>query len=317
MKNGSLGTEAARKLEFLNRKILIHTTLSGKELVGKYAENPITNNLLPIYPASFVKSDNGTGIVMSVPGHAPYDYQALVDLKTNNSILDNFKLGKIVDPISIISSGDSQDIELLPALEVIRKYQIVNQSDKKLEDGDQRIVFARVLQRENEVEYWQVVGMSVAEAKDMVRNELVTNGIADTMIELTNRPVKCRCGAECVVKILDDQWFINYGDQKWKTLAHECVNKMDILPEEIRQEFNHVIDWLRERACARKSGLGTRLPWDTNWIIESLSDSVIYMAYYIIAKYNSNLSTMKNLIPIRSTILFLIISYLGKERARL
>ena len=70
---------------------------------------------------------------MSVPGHAPYDYQALVDLKTNNSILDNFKLGKIVNPISIISSGDSQDIELLPALEVIRKYQIVNQSDKKLE----------------------------------------------------------------------------------------------------------------------------------------------------------------------------------------
>ena len=80
----------------------------------------------------------------------------------------------------------------------------------------------------------------------MVRNELVTNGIADTMIELTNRPVKCRCGAECIVKILDDQWFINYGDQKWKTLAHECVNKMDILPEEIRQEFNHVIDWLRK-----------------------------------------------------------------------
>ena len=247
-------------------------------------------SLLPIYPASFVKSDNGTGIVMSVPGHAPYDYQALVDLKTNNSILDSFKLGKIVDPISIISSGDSQDIELLPALEVIRKYQIVNQSDKKLEDATNELYLQEFYKGKMRSNTGKYVGMSVAEAKDMVRNELVTNGIADTMIELTNRPVKCRCGAECVVKILDDQWFINYGDQKWKTLAHECVNKMDILPEEIRQEFNHVIDWLRERACARKSGLGTRLPWDTNWIIESLSDSVIYMAYYIIAKYNSNLT---------------------------
>ncbi|HMK32034.1 MAG TPA: class I tRNA ligase family protein, partial [Nitrosopumilaceae archaeon] len=53
-------------------------------------------------------------------------------------------------------------------------------------------------------------------------------------------------------------------------------------------EFNNVVDWLRERACARQHGLGTKLPWDKNWIIESLSDSVIYMAYYTIAKYVTN-----------------------------
>ena len=35
----------------------------------------------------------------------------------------------------------------------------------------------------------------------------------------------------------------------------------------------------------RRSGLGTRIPWDMSWLIESLSDSVIYMAYYILAKY--------------------------------
>jgi leucyl-tRNA synthetase len=27
------------------------------------------------------------------------------------------------------------------------------------------------------------------------------------------------------------------------------------------------------------------LPWDTNWVIESLSDSTIYMAYYTIAHF--------------------------------
>jgi leucyl-tRNA synthetase len=32
-------------------------------------------------------------------------------------------------------------------------------------------------------------------------------------------------------------------------------------------------------------GLGTKLPWDPEWTIEALSDSVIYMAYYILAKY--------------------------------
>jgi leucyl-tRNA synthetase len=59
---------------------------------------------------------------------------------------------------------------------------------------------------------------------------------------------------------------------------------MEILPEDLRNEFNYVIDWLHEKACARKSGMGTKLPWDSEWIIESLSDSTIYMAYYTIVK---------------------------------
>ena len=29
--------------------------------------------------------------------------------------------------------------------------------------------------------------------------------------------------------------------------------------------------------------LGTKLPWDEKWLIESLSDSTIYMAYYTVA----------------------------------
>ena len=32
-------------------------------------------------------------------------------------------------------------------------------------------------------------------------------------------------------------------------------------------------------------GLGTRLPWDNQWLIEPLTDSTIYMSYYTIAKY--------------------------------
>jgi leucyl-tRNA synthetase len=60
---------------------------------------------------------------------------------------------------------------------------------------------------------------------------------------------------------------------------------MSILPQEIVNEFHYVIGWLRERACARQHGLCTKLPWDKEWIVESLSDSVIYMAYYTIAKF--------------------------------
>lgn len=30
---------------------------------------------------------------------------------------------------------------------------------------------------------------------------------------------------------------------------------------------------------------GTKLPWDDYWLIESLSDSTIYMAYYTVAHF--------------------------------
>jgi len=60
---------------------------------------------------------------------------------------------------------------------------------------------------------------------------------------------------------------------------------MKIIPEEFRTEFINKVDWLKDKACARRKGLGTHLPWDKEWLIESLGDSTIYMAYYILAKY--------------------------------
>ena len=122
------------------------------------------------------------------------------------------------------------------------------------------------------------------------------NKYADILLELTNTPVKCRCGTECVVKVLNNQWFLNYGDKQWKETTTKCLDSMNILPQEIRSEFNYVIGWLRERACARQHGLGTKLPWDKDWIVESLSDSVIYMAYYTISRFvNNKTITAENL----------------------
>ena len=34
-----------------------------------------------VLPAEFVDPESATGVVMSVPAHAPYDYQALLDLE--------------------------------------------------------------------------------------------------------------------------------------------------------------------------------------------------------------------------------------------
>src|SRR5215217_3960067 len=287
--------EAARKLEFLNHKVAVESSIYGKEIIGKYAEDPIRKVSIPLYPASFVESNNGTGIVMSVPGHAPYGFQAIEDLKKNIS-LDNEFVGLKVDvmPITIIGSDDyyytdvNDSIVISPAAKIVSKFKVKDQDAPQLEKATDELYSHEYYKGKMLQNTGKYVGMPVSVAKDMIKNEIISNGIAEIMFELINKPVRCGCGTECVVKILNDQWFINYGDKNWKKLAHECLNKMDIVPEEIRQEFNYVIDWLRERACARKSGLGTKLPLDEDWIIESLSDSVIYMSYYIVAKYITN-----------------------------
>jgi leucyl-tRNA synthetase len=87
------------------------------------------------------------------------------------------------------------------------------------------------------------------------------------------------------VKVLSDQWFLNYSDAAWKEKAHALIAQMNVYPDSAKPWFNTVIDWLREWACARTTGFGTPLPWGKGWIIETLSDSTVYMAFYTINKH--------------------------------
>jgi len=103
------------------------------------------------------------------------------------------------------------------------------------------------------------------------------------MWELPARVI-CRCGTKCHVKLLRDQWFLRYSDPDWKEKAKECVNRMKVYPEAARSWFLEVIDWYLDWPCARKTGLGTPLPWAPDWVVETLSDSTIYMAFYTIMR---------------------------------
>jgi leucyl-tRNA synthetase len=278
--------ECVEKLTYQNHKVTVLESFDGKELIGKRVENPATIEEIYILPAEFVDPKNATGVVMSVPGHAPYDYVALENIKSEPSRLAEYGLTedilKSIDAISIIEVPQYSEV---PAADVVKKMGITEQTDPKLEDATKEVYrheFHNGKMKSNTGKY---AGLPVAEAKEKVKQDLIAAGKATTIYELLNRPVKCRCGTECVVKIFENQWFIDYGKPKWKALAHKCLEKMRILPEELRAEYKYVIDWLHEKACARKSGLGTRLPWDPEWIIESLSDSTIYMAYYTIVHH--------------------------------
>ncbi len=281
-----ISRECVEKLTYQNRKVKVLENFEGEELIGKQAENPATNEKIYILPAEFVDPQNATGVVMSVPGHAPYDYVALENIKGEAAKLMRYGLtSDLLNSINAVSVIEVPHYSEIPASDVVKKMGIKNQTDPKLEDATKEVYrheFHNGKMRNNTGKY---AGLTVIEAKEKVKQDLIAAGKATTMYEILNRPVKCRCGTECVIKIFEDQWFIDYGKQEWKALAHKCLEKMRILPEELRAEYTYVIDWLHEKACARKSGLGTRLPWDKEWIIESLSDSTIYMAYYTIARH--------------------------------
>jgi len=275
--------ETVEKLQHQNHKVAVEREIPAGEVLWKTVRNPVTNSEIPVFPGSFVEPDNGTGVVMSVPGHAPYDYQALIDLK--EKLADSAEAGQFLqttNPISIIRLEGFSD---LPAKDLIQKFAVKDQNDPHLEHATQELYskeFHDGVMKENTGSY---SGMPVAKAREAIIQELTRQGKIETLLELKNAKVVCRCGTKCLVHILENQWFINYGDPDWKTQAHKCLDQMVILPEEIRAEFNYTLDWLRERACARTVGLGTKLPWDPSWIIEALSDSVVYMAYYILSKY--------------------------------
>ena len=277
--------ECARKLEFLEKKIEVIEDVSGSDFVGQSAKAPHNDDSIVILPASFVKSDNGTGIVMSVPAHAPFDYQALLDCKSgkNKSITsDLLKNIQNIEPITMIKTEGLGDI---PAKDIVERMGISDQDDPKLEDATKEIYSKEFYEGILADNTKQFAGKKISEAKDEIKEWITEIESADILLELTNTPVKCRCGAECVVKLLSNQWFLDYSNKEWKDKAHTCFEKMNVFPNEIRPEFDQVLDWLRERACARQHGLGTKVPWDKEWLVESLADSVIYMAFYIISKY--------------------------------
>ncbi len=273
--------EAYDKLTFTDRQVACGAEISGRELIGKTVTNPLTGKEVPVLPAGFVDPDSGSGIVMSVPAHAPYDYLALQDLTGEE--LSKYGIKKLkIEPVSLIEVPGYGEF---PAIEAVKELGIKNQHDPKAEEAT-KLVYRREFHngvlKANTGAY---AGMAVSKIKDVLLKDFMRDGIAEIFYEFSETPVICRCGTRCVIMMVRDQWFLEYSDPEWKERVLDCLAKMRLTPDEIRVEFENKVDWLKDKACARRKGLGTHLPWDKEWLIESLGDSTIYMAYYILAKY--------------------------------
>ena len=94
------------------------------------------------------------------------------------------------------------------------------------------------------------------------------------------KEVISRTGDICVVAITD-QWFLDYSDAKLKEkINHYITNQFSC--EGIKTDLLNASNWITFWPCSRSYGLGTKL-LDTEYLIDSLSDSTIYMAYYTIS----------------------------------
>ena len=115
-------------------------------------------------------------------------------------------------------------------------------------------------------------------------NQDTVNFDANNCLELylPENKVISRSGDECIVK-LSDQWFINYGNEKWKRSIKLILDNLKTNSKHLRNSLNYSVNWLDDWPCSRNHGLGTRMPNDQNVLIDSLSDSTIYMAYYTVS----------------------------------
>ncbi|MBS3137772.1 leucine--tRNA ligase [Candidatus Woesearchaeota archaeon] len=289
-----ISKECLDKLKFQDKSIEIEKEIKTAELLGKYVSIPKSNAKVLILPGEFCNPSIGSGIVMSVPSHAPHDWLGLVEIKNDKAIAEKYHLNfaaiNLITPISLISmEGYSEH----PAKDACEKRKI--KSTKQLELLEEakkdlyKAEFFAGIMKENTGIY---KGRKVEEAKEQIKKELLQSNQSNVFYELTGRVI-CRCLTQSIIKIVDDQWFIDYGNKEWKEIAKKALAKIRLYPELSRPQFEYTIDWLKAWACSREEGLGTKLPWDQKWLIESLSDSTIYLAFYPIAHYIQKINPEK------------------------
>ncbi|OAF70572.1 hypothetical protein A3Q56_01619 [Intoshia linei] len=259
---------------------LLHEII-GIELVGSKIYAPLCSfEIVYVLPMMNVLENKGTGIVLSVPSDSPDDYATLTDLIKKPKFAEQYGVtSDMLDfkPVPIIRIKTYGD---LSAITLYNELKIVSQNDtEKLKLAKEKCYLKGF--EEGVMLLGDFKGKLVKEIKRKMFDMLIAKDLAHIYYEPENMVVS-RNGDICVVALCD-QWYLDYGNQEWKDKVISYIGKMVIAPSEATNNFYATLDWLHEHACSRSFGLGTRLPWDEQYVIESLSDSTIYMSFYTIA----------------------------------
>ena len=259
--------------------------LRGADLLGHRVQAPGTGASIPVLPAAFIRHEKGTGIVTSVPSDSPQDLLSLRAVQEGAfpDVPHAEKIRALARDVQVVPVIETQRYGAEAAARAVAEVGARDHKDAaKIAEATEKAYQAGFYEGVMLPNAKAFAGMKVAEAKEKIRTWLVSRHEA-LVGYWPSGPVVCRCLTPSVVKIVSDQWFIQYGDDAWKAETHKAMEGVQFYPPLVRKQFDHVVDWLRGWACTREHGLGTRLPQDGRWLIESLSDSTIYMAYYTIA----------------------------------
>ncbi len=280
-----LSSTAAERLAY-QMDVKIISEIEAADLFEKKYINPKTGNSVPALSGFFVDEKFGTGMVMSVPAHAPFDYAALLDLKKKGS-----EAAAAITPIKVIELDSPAKGQEIPSVAYIDVENREGDPDSAAIESATKNQYKEEL-RSGVMIIGDYKGQKVKIARDSMWKDLMASNDAFVVRVIANNAV-CRCGFSVVVKIVDDQWFLNYGDEGWKVKAREALKNTKILPEKLRPTFEGALEWINLRAVARAQGLGTKFPLDNTKIIESLSDSTIYMSLYTIWNIIENVESEK------------------------
>ena len=276
--------EATEKLDLQARDVAVEATIPGADLVGERFRNPVTGEDALILPATFVDVDAATGVVMSVPAHSPDDWIALEDAKDRANELAAYGIDpaevRAIEPRAIL---DIEGYGEYPARDAIEAAGITDQDDPALEDVTQELYNREFHQGVLGEDYGEFAGRVIEDVREALRDHYERQGAFDSMYDYTEEVI-CRCGGD--VEVAEQEtWFLRYNDADWREKARRAIARIDAIPERTREQYEHTVGWLEEWPCIRNYGLGTRLPWDDEFVIEPLSDSTIYMAYYTFAHH--------------------------------
>ncbi|EED94357.1 probable isoleucine-trna synthetase [Thalassiosira pseudonana CCMP1335] len=268
-------------------KIECLETFTGDELLGLPLKAPnATYEKVYTLPLLTISMGKGTGVVTSVPSDAPDDYVALKALQDKPDFAAKYDITPdMVDPFEVVPIISIEGYGDASAVFMCEKLGITSPNDK-----------AKLAQAKDEtylkgftmgvMNVGPHAGKKVSEAKPIIKDEMITAGQAHLYFEPESKVVS-RTNDECVVASTD-QWYLAYGEDSWCSAVKNHVldsEKFNAYDATALEKYDATLDWLKEWACTRQFGLGTQLPWDQHWVIESLSDSTIYMSYYTIAHY--------------------------------
>eukprot|EP00419_Tripos_fusus_P007549 CAMPEP_0172687916 /NCGR_PEP_ID=MMETSP1074-20121228/22044_1 /TAXON_ID=2916 /ORGANISM="Ceratium fusus, Strain PA161109" /LENGTH=1244 /DNA_ID=CAMNT_0013507459 /DNA_START=49 /DNA_END=3783 /DNA_ORIENTATION=- len=258
---------------------------SGKDLVGLPLKAPLAvHDTIYALPMLTISMDKGTGIVTSVPAESPDDFMCLKDWKSRANWREQFGVKEEwclpFDVIEIMEFPDS-DGSTAAAPYVCEQMKIGSHKERDKLAAAKKEVYMKGFYS-GVLTVGPYAGSKVMDIKDQIRNDLIASGEAVPYFEPESRVV-ARSGDECIVALCD-QWYLKYSDEQWtqRVKAH-IENDLNMFNEAAKKNMLYAVGWLGDWACSRTFGLGTKLPWDEQWLIESLSDSTIYMAYYTVA----------------------------------